>query len=647
MAPGSPAQMVQHSPDFRNMLKRIVSEHQTETRAMSSLRAAKHRFESFAKPLSRTIRLFHCLHILMVDIANTRTDNQGDRAMKWIEWVSATPRRILLGAMLADASDEALQLTRFADVESMDPAKLTDHVENFLARSEALFGESRQCLHAVGYTQLTLEFLAKPFVRVARGRVFTLAQVKDSDIQWCLDRLRGWLVLAHAEVKAEFPCWEVAQAFRIFNIGTTSSSDISEEEHVSHLECLAKVVGVNAMDLRSQYDAYSGFAEREIKASRCNAKDGWQRALQMVSKRQSSIRGLYPDFALRPVLYRYFAFAASSSGVEQTFTQAQIAVTDRQQSAGRLLDLAYTRIKVDGGRDDPVNIIQGAQSVWGRTYGIAKVSGSDRLSRIDKGTKRKLSDAKTGEAAFVRARRGSLALSRPSDVEERIQDMNVDCWSAEHEAELDFAKNKLQDRKAQAYREGVLVEEASADVVERAAKKVKSELDGAVRRDKKELKHMSANIGGKLPSRSDLSGMPVYVCKEHFKTKLIRWGLERADYLWQSKIIVCTDVGNELPASTRVWAAALLGCYVMAPGVLDNSTTDVCIKYNCAVMQRRRLHISDKFQEQHPRSATPEPPTSPVFPGLAGPSGPPSQEAGGEGGSDVRSQDFRQREAVR
>jgi hypothetical protein len=73
----SPAQMIQHSPDLRAELKRICRMRMpSNSREQGNLRAAKHRFESFQKPLGRTIRLYDCIHELMVNLAQTRNDMQ-------------------------------------------------------------------------------------------------------------------------------------------------------------------------------------------------------------------------------------------------------------------------------------------------------------------------------------------------------------------------------------------------------------------------------------------------------------------------------------------------------------------------------------------------------------------------------------------
>ena len=72
------------------------------------LRAAKHRFEPLQKPLGRTILLLPCIFELMMELAVERMDGAAKSAREWLTWLAATPRNILLGAMMADAADEAM-----------------------------------------------------------------------------------------------------------------------------------------------------------------------------------------------------------------------------------------------------------------------------------------------------------------------------------------------------------------------------------------------------------------------------------------------------------------------------------------------------------------------------------------------------------
>ena len=68
-----------------------------------------------------------------------------------------------------------------------------------------------------GYARLILQLLKSPFVRIVRGQVLTLAVPTEDDIAFCLDHMQVWLQHALLDIKAEFPDFEVAQAFKILN----------------------------------------------------------------------------------------------------------------------------------------------------------------------------------------------------------------------------------------------------------------------------------------------------------------------------------------------------------------------------------------------------------------------------------------------
>ena len=61
-----------------------------------------------------------------------------------------------MAAMLADASDQSLALTRMLDKESIDPAILMREIEVFYLALVALFGEDEGCLTLFGYTSVML-----------------------------------------------------------------------------------------------------------------------------------------------------------------------------------------------------------------------------------------------------------------------------------------------------------------------------------------------------------------------------------------------------------------------------------------------------------------------------------------------------------
>ena len=216
---GSPAQMLRHSQELRDIFAGICNNmgpnNQTQ---VTNLRAAKHRFESYQRPLGRTIRLLPCIHSLMLQVAVERADTSGATAREWLEWLAATPRHILLAAMMADAADECMLLLRFCDNEAMDVTALCDQISSFLARVNGLFGAGAECLVRVGYTRLLLEQLKAPLVWVMRNKSFVLSAPSANDIAFCLDHMRSWMKLALAELRAEFPDFVMAQAFKVFGM---------------------------------------------------------------------------------------------------------------------------------------------------------------------------------------------------------------------------------------------------------------------------------------------------------------------------------------------------------------------------------------------------------------------------------------------
>ena len=79
---GSPARIIQNSPDVQWKFKEYVKRFKPESkRLLKNLRAAKHRFETFQKPLARTIFLFLPIFALMCWIATSGVGHFKKNAM--------------------------------------------------------------------------------------------------------------------------------------------------------------------------------------------------------------------------------------------------------------------------------------------------------------------------------------------------------------------------------------------------------------------------------------------------------------------------------------------------------------------------------------------------------------------------------------
>ena len=131
-----------------------------------------------------------------------------------------TDESVITLAMLADAGDELDILVRVFDVEAVDPSTMAMECITFMDRIDTLFtlGECKTC----GYTAYTLQELRKsklvshPWTRGGRS-IGRPGGVHDDLFDRCLQRMRNWVTLAKATLRAEVPDFEAAYSFRIFN----------------------------------------------------------------------------------------------------------------------------------------------------------------------------------------------------------------------------------------------------------------------------------------------------------------------------------------------------------------------------------------------------------------------------------------------
>ena len=156
--------MIQNSLDLQTRFREAVRRlHPRLKRPTANLRAAKHRFETFSKPLARTCSTF----LAIVDVMNYTAIHGKSRkgfdskaaAKQWIRWVTRCPGNILCSAMLADAADEASEPLRYFDSEGFDITIMHEMLSKFIGRIEFLYGDVAHCLTVNGYTKLMLDFL--------------------------------------------------------------------------------------------------------------------------------------------------------------------------------------------------------------------------------------------------------------------------------------------------------------------------------------------------------------------------------------------------------------------------------------------------------------------------------------------------------
>ncbi|CAE7244095.1 haeIIM [Symbiodinium sp. CCMP2592] len=461
---------------FSEEIKRIFVEFTTSTdtvlkRAVSDFRAAAHRFESHAKPLGRTCLYIHACIRTALRLTKTRSDASGQKAKAWLLWLSE--ERALLAAMLADAADSSIRLTRLMDTESVDPAMLCREVSLYMSSVKGLFLHGA-CFTEFGFTSTMLETLKTPIVFQLGSETKSFGDssgVPEEIKKRCLARMQAWLKLAEAAVAAEFPSFEIAQAFDVFDL--SGGSHNADEK----LQRVAKACNLDEQALKAQWRDVYPRAERLLKQStdmNAKNKDAWALALDRLCQHHYT-KGQHPVEILREALIQYFSFGASSSGVEQSFSKSQWGFGTRRNSAlhsteefsvKALLDLPA----VAASQKD--RLIRLARLTWVSCFGQSRSSTAER---VDKGSKRKTEDDEEAkpatEAAFLRKRRRgeALAAGRMEGNSEVALDLHEQVWTQKHQKELEFQQRKRKMRKLQAFSENSLLQREIEDGMQQAA----------------------------------------------------------------------------------------------------------------------------------------------------------------------------------
>ena len=310
----SPAQIIQRSDDIKSAFN-LILEASDPTSTIKNLRAAKHRFESYQKPLGRTIRLFRPIHALMVQLA-IRGGDVAPRAKEWLDFICDSPQPLVMAAMLADAADEAMGFTRFCDSEAMEVALLASEISTFMDRVTSLFGPRRYCLQCPCYTSAILAILQDPLVWVIGTKQQSLRPPTNAEVDACFKHMQSWLLLAKEEINAEFPDWEIAQAFMVFDLSHPVCGDTLCQDPIfqKNVRRLALACGTDAVCLQSEFVFHQHHARQLRLQRQCDSKTAWTLALQRHDQKRKEYAQAHPDRNIRKVLFRWLAFTASTSG---------------------------------------------------------------------------------------------------------------------------------------------------------------------------------------------------------------------------------------------------------------------------------------------------------------------------------------------
>ena len=349
----SPTRLIHNSVSFKSWFAANVRRQDPQMSVVKAqehikdLGFAAHRFESLSKPLSRIVLFFPAFLQTVHQIATTRAGQEaGDAARDFLGWLSV--KAMVLVAMLSDAAAENVELTRLVDFQGFAVETLPNMLCSFRDRIRALFGGGGQpaCLTS-GFTgHMLTQVLQRPLLinvpaRGARGAVLKElggSQEPSPQLQAeCLKRMANWVRLVESTLQAEFPCFEVLQAFAIFNVQgdivvDQQASRILRSSHVSRLQSAFGLP--DDPEATEQLQQTWHVARRHAEDGGLSSINAWLAAAKqlLAGKQKHRIR------ALMPILLRFFAAGASTSGVEQAFSRAK-ALTENIQLISHVNDV--------------------------------------------------------------------------------------------------------------------------------------------------------------------------------------------------------------------------------------------------------------------------------------------------------------------
>ena len=475
---GSMARLIQGSNEARRVFQKhartSTSEHVRV--AITNLRAAPHRFESFQKPLGRSCLYLHALLKTALHIAQfARVPDTAMKAKNWLAWLDT--EKAVAGAMLADAMDHTLAFTRFLDTESVDPATMAREIEVFLNVGRNLFGGTQPaCCSVFGYTATMLEELKSPVVWIVGGETRTLGcdgGVPRSVLDRCLGRMSAWFHLVEKALRAECPSFELCQAFQVFDLAMMRQPAVSAA--AEPLERIARACAVDAVKLKAQWQDF--WPRARALASRGN-KEAWRFALASLDNTHGWVR--HPSEELRQALVTYFAHGLSTSGVEQAFSKGVYVFHKRRFKAGPFAEECVLKVAWDLPHRDRQVVSRLAAKIWSLMYGVPRCT---TRPRSDKGLKRRL--GKYTEKAFVQKRRTAAAASVAAVVNVTAVSATAASGATDaYQAEEGFQAKKYRRREVEACADGLLLpyEESHALQTEAANWALQQEHDQRLRR---------------------------------------------------------------------------------------------------------------------------------------------------------------------
>ena len=597
-------QRIWNSPILATRLKARIKASESACGTAANLKAAKHRFESYATPLGR---LFLHLEEFLDEVQETCEDRhdkiEGRDCWNWLEGLDM--EKLYQLAMVADCCDEILVATRGMDAENIDTSTMHTTAVELLDRLDALFNR-KQCLEIPGYTKHALDILMRPRIIYGPDGAITSigGRVDQAALCNCFRRMTAYTALVADVVKTEFPDYELFCAFNIFNL--TDNSKAGNGNDIA-LRRLAQAFDVNHAALKDQYHRLRSVALQKKRDGVVGNKDAWKEAVQSCRRAIAHNVGWNMD-ALLPVLWRFVGWTAATSGVEQNFSKALRSIGHQRGSLTSEHEETAVRFAVyKPNATEQEDLIRRARIIWDKHYGCTRQA---QTQRCDKGMHRGQACAGNTEKFWLEQRRAAA-----QEVGEKMghaSALTIESakdgpgWTVGHDDEHEFQSKKRAKKKLEAFEDGLLLEHEVHEGMQ-------NELDALKLRQKtadKAIKH-------KLAKRRErqTTGMPLKIkpgtvtclkastnIDELSKSLRLHLALLEGEPSVNTQLLV-VDNPVEL-AKLHKWTAALNGMMVAsAQSVLAlhrGQHVGAFIKYRMAVAHNTCvLYITPQFQHKH------------------------------------------------
>ncbi len=327
-------QSIEHSLVWKATFERYIQDIENRVGVrVRNVRAAKHRHKSYAKPRGRFVLYLDAFIMVAEHMAAYLSGAEREGAARFLNFLDE--ESAMQAAMLADASDEGLLFTRLLDQEDTDMAELQSIAEHFVQKLEHLFIKG-ECMSLPGYTQYMATNLKQVrLLHLPGGRLKSLGGEqcpRPATIKACLTRTQNYTKLAIAVTKAEFPSYDICNAFRVFDlkgapkVGRPNNSLswagplgwVLPPAWELSFDRLSMFYKVDRADLVSQFMEHHQIAAQAASAGSNNVA-AWQDAVRKTQGWHTT-KKRHPAGALAHVLQRYIVYTVSTAKVEQSFS---------------------------------------------------------------------------------------------------------------------------------------------------------------------------------------------------------------------------------------------------------------------------------------------------------------------------------------